>query len=119
MVWVWGVCDPWQEALQLSQGRAGAEWQCQAGVRQAVGRAAAGHSGHIEELGVLVQGLGAVTVAGPDLYVDLGHWHLYPNGSQFPEKMSRIGPGEPSVLILTSNMTLNKLGPFHASLAHL
>lgn len=25
LVWVWRVCDSWQEALQLSQGHAGAE----------------------------------------------------------------------------------------------
>ena len=25
LVWVWRVCDSWQETLQLSQGHAGAE----------------------------------------------------------------------------------------------
>lgn len=60
-----------------------------------------------------------VTVARPGLFMDLGHWHLYPDGSQFPVKKSRTGQEEPCVLILTNNMTLNKLGPFSAGLAHL
>lgn len=34
----------------------------------------------------LVRGLGAVTVAGSGLYMDLGHWHPYPDGNQFPGK---------------------------------
>lgn len=86
MVWVWGVCDSWQEGLQLSQGHTGAEWQCQAGERQATGHA--GRHSVLTHPGAcfLVRGLGAVTVAGPGLYMDLGHWHLYSDGSQFPGK---------------------------------
>lgn len=73
----WGVCDSWQEALQLPQGHAGAEWQCEeAGVRQALGHAA-GRRSVLTHPG---RSLLPVTVTG------LGHWHLYPEGNQFPEK---------------------------------
>lgn len=34
--------------------------------------------------------------------MDLGHWYLYPDGSQLPGKKSRIGQGEPFVLIQTT-----------------
>lgn len=55
-------------------------------------------------------------MAGPGLFMDLGHGHLYPDGSQ---EKSRTGQGEPCVLMLTHSVTLNEPGPFSAGLAHL
>lgn len=49
--------------------------------------------------GFLIQGFGAVTVAG--LYMGLGHQHLSPDGSR-EKKKSRPGRGESCVLILTN-----------------
>lgn len=43
------------------------------------------------EAGFLVQGFSAVTVTG--LCVELGHQHLYPNGSQLPGKNQGLGKG--------------------------
>lgn len=34
-----------------------------------------------------------MTVAGPGLFMDLGHGHLYPDGSQFPGKNQGLGKG--------------------------
>lgn len=63
-------------------------------MRQAVGRAAGGHSVLTHPgAGILVWGLGAVTVAGLGLYMDLGHWHLNHDGSQFPGKNQGLGKG--------------------------
>lgn len=61
-------------------------------VRQALGHAAGGHSVLTDpEAGFLVQGFSAVTVTG--LCVELGHQHLYPNGSQLPGKNQGLGKG--------------------------
>lgn len=49
--------------------------------------------------------------------MDLGHWHLYLDGSQLPD----IEDWARGAICIDSDkfMTLNKLRPFSASLAHL
>lgn len=51
--------------------------------------------------------------------MDLGHWYLYPDGSQLPGK--KIKDWARGAICTDSDkyMTLNKLGPFSAGLTHL
>lgn len=69
------------------------------GVRQAPGHTAGRRSVLTHPKRSLLPGAGcsglksAVTVAGPGLFMDLGHGHLYPDGSQVPGKNQGLGKG--------------------------
>lgn len=88
-------------------------------MRQALGHAAGGHSCFCFDSGAgfLIQGFGAVTVAG--LHMELGHQHLSPDGSQLPGKKIEAWARGAMCTDSDKYMTLNKLGPFSAGLAHL